>query len=203
MNTWDYDSINRQAYDKNADYYSFIYKHMLHGRDFFRLMEGFAFIAKDKVLDLGCGNGAFVKKLSKYGLEVICLDNSIEMLKKGSLGKLVLASLEDIPLKSGSVGGIFANCSLLHLPLERFPAALKEAKRALRKYGALLITMKLDSENAERIIEESGIKRFQTFYEEKSLASLVSHDFNIHRTLKFSCGTKPLAMISLLCTSKS
>ena len=80
----DYNLINKAAYDNNADFYSSIYNNTKLGDDYFLMLEGFAFMSGKKVLDLGSGNGFFAKKLSEMGLDVICLDNSLEMLKRGN-----------------------------------------------------------------------------------------------------------------------
>ena len=196
----DYNLINKEAYDNNADFYSSIYNKTKFGDDYFLMLEGFAFMSGKKVLDLGSGNGFFAKKLSEMGLDVICLDNSLGMLKRGNCDKRVLASLEEIPLKSHSIEGVFANCSMLHLPKYNFPAALKEVKRILITYGMFMITMKSGKDNFEGIIEENGIKRFQSFYEERALYKIISDNFNLHRLIKFNYSPDKY-LVSFLCNS--
>ena len=195
-----YESINRSAYNQNADYYSSLYNMMELGNDFMNLLNAFAHLSRGKILDLGSGNGELSKLLSQYGhLDMICLDNSIKMLKIGCCKKPIIASFEEIPFRDNSIDGILANCSLLHLPHAEFPAALEESKRVLKPYGSFLMTMKT-GENKEGLFEDNSIERFQAFYDEKTLFSIVSDFFNIHRGLRFK--VKKQNFYSMLCTSK-
>lgn len=190
----DYEVINRQAYDANSDYYSNIYNNIKLG-DERKLIDMFT-VRSSKVLDLGSGNGFFAKLLSLNNLDVICLDNSKEMLKKCENKKKILASLERIPLGNESLDGVFASCSLLHLPKERLPAALEESRRVLVKHGTLYMTMKTGNDS-EGIVEADGIKRFQATYSEETLFGIVKSYFDIAEIGNKNLGK--FSLIHLLC----
>lgn len=192
----DYESINKSAYDLNADYFSNMYNknNPLVFADIKELLGMFACRSRT-VLDLGSGNGFFAKLFSLYGINVTCLDNSTEMLEKCGSNK-ILASLESIPLNDESVEGVFANCSFLHLPKIKFPAALEETHRVLMKYGTFYIAMKTGDE-FEGFVEAAGIKRFQSIYDKDDLIARVGNYFNIIESKPINFQDK--IFLALLC----
>ncbi len=190
----DYEAVNKQAYDSNADYFSQIYNNTKLSGPFDLLFQMFA-VRTRKVLDLGCGNGFFAKRMALSRINVTSLDNSIEMLKKCDDNK-ILASIETLPFKSESFDGVFANCSLLHLPKEKFPAALEESRRLLIQYGTLLLTMKTGVDY-EGIVEADGIRRYQSIYSNESLDSIMQNYFLIAESKDYSIGNNSLS--TLLC----
>lgn len=197
-----YVSLNKRAYDENADFYSNKYENgfMSLDMDFIGMIGAFAYLSGGIVLDLGAGNGVMARKLKDLDLDVICLDISKQMLKRNNEKNLLMASMQDIPLRSGSIDGVFANCSLLHLPRYELPSALLEIKRVLRKNGAFMLTMKLGPygryDSCEGFIEEDGIERFQAFYDEFNLFSIVSENFKVNNKLKKN------RFFTLLCTAR-
>jgi len=104
-----------------------------------------------RVLDLGCGPGRDLEFLAQLGCRAAGLDLSAGMLAEarrrlpaapsGCAG-LVRANLGRPPFAAGSFDGVWACASLLHLPKDRFPAALAEITRLLRRPGVLYLALK-------------------------------------------------------------
>jgi ubiquinone/menaquinone biosynthesis C-methylase UbiE len=97
------------------------------------------------VLDVGAGPGCDSAELRRLGLRAISLDLSLGMLQAGLLefpGPRVQADARRLPFADGSVAGVWANASLLHLSAEEAAAALREARRVLRASGLLHISVK-------------------------------------------------------------
>ena len=96
-----------------------------------------------RVLDLGCGTGVSVGHLRRaLGLGAIGVDSSRKALERGSRRDaavpLVQGSGSDLPLASGSVDAVLAECSL-SVMLER-ERVLAECWRVLVPGGRLAIT---------------------------------------------------------------
>lgn len=96
-----------------------------------------------RVLDLGCGPGFDTAHLRQRGLRAYGLDLAWEMLRLGQAKygvPLLQADLRHIPLHK--VDGVWACASLLHLPPEEMPAALREIGRVLTPGGILYLSLK-------------------------------------------------------------
>ncbi len=89
-------------------------------------------------LDAGCGTGAY---LAELGSPVVGIDASPAMLfharRAAPDAHLVCGDLARLPLRSGSVGAIWANKSLQHLPATETALALGELHRCLAVGGRL------------------------------------------------------------------
>lgn len=97
------------------------------------------------VLDLGAGPGCDSTELRRLGLRAISLDLSLGMLRAGLLefpGPRVQADARQLPFRSGSLDGVWANASLLHLSPAEVAEALREARRVLRAPGLLHVSVK-------------------------------------------------------------
>ena len=96
-------------------------------------------LLQQPILDLGCGDGQiahilFGKRL-EYGLDVS--EEALEIAKEKKYYKSsFLNDAHQIPLPSSSLGGIFSNCALEHIP--RMPELIKELSRTL-KPGAYFV----------------------------------------------------------------
>lgn len=94
------------------------------------------------VLDLGCGPGW---QLPAFGPSPIGLDAATAFIRRlpdhapGALG--VQADLEHLPLRSGSIGALWANRSLVHIPRGSMPMALWDAHRVLRVGAPMRLTV--------------------------------------------------------------
>jgi len=76
------------------------------------------------VLDCASGTGRFMPLLAEFGVNVVALDTSKEMLEQGrrhhglfrSRPKVIVASADDLPLPNESVDVVFCSRLLHHLP---------------------------------------------------------------------------------------
>jgi 8-oxo-dGTP pyrophosphatase MutT (NUDIX family)/ubiquinone/menaquinone biosynthesis C-methylase UbiE len=87
-----------------------------------------------RVLDIGCGPGRDVLGLAEQGFLAVGLDRSAGMLREAKAhgaGRLVQADARALPFAGGSLDGVWACASLLHLPKAELPATLAEIQRAL------------------------------------------------------------------------
>ena len=86
------------------------------------------------VLDLGCGDGTFVRFLSRPGRVVAGLDADVAVLPAD--GRHVAGSLLNLPFADESLDGVSVVMALHHVPIS---PALNEARRVLRPGGVLVI----------------------------------------------------------------
>jgi len=98
-----------------------------------------------RLLDVGCGHGAYHPRLRQLRMPVVGVDRSPGMLREvqeqaRSLGLAVRAVRGDatrLPLADASVERAMANHMLYHVPDQR--AALRELRRVLHPEGRLVI----------------------------------------------------------------
>ena len=98
-------------------------------------------VARPEILDCGCGTGANMKRLSRYG-RVTGFDIShhgLQFAHSYDQRRIVRASITDIPFASGSFDLVtsFDVLSTLDDTMER--QALAEIRRVLRPRGALVV----------------------------------------------------------------
>lgn len=97
------------------------------------------------LLDVGCGNGALAKKLSKIGCWAVGLESSSGQLERaresGNASRVVcLQGLGQIlPFADGSFDYVLFFNSLHHVPVEEQEAALSEALRVARPGGLIYV----------------------------------------------------------------
>ena len=151
-------------------------------------------ILKGRGIDLGCGTGWYLRRISEYGYEMVGIDNStllIEEAKTNNKDSNVLIKKCDIlDLKFDAESFDFAYCinSLHHLRNEdEFNKALLEIYRVLKRGGLLIIhelntfflfkvylnylfplTSKIDKFGGENWIESKKIFR-QNLYQVKEI----------------------------------
>lgn len=93
-----------------------------------------------RVLDAGCGEGRFCRRLAKRGAITLGFDPIPELLSAASTrsgNAYVLARAEQIPLQSDSFDIVVSYLTLLDI--EGFRSAIQEMVRVLRPGGSLVV----------------------------------------------------------------
>jgi len=112
-------------------------------RDEFEFLAGLVPLGGADVLELGCGNGAFARKLperahvaSVTALEVDAVQHrkNIEAPPVPGL-RFGLGGAEDIPCDDASIDGVVMMKSLHHVPVAQMDRAMREIARVLKPGG--------------------------------------------------------------------
>jgi SAM-dependent methyltransferase len=102
------------------------------------------------VADVGCGAGGVTKGLADLGLEPVGIDLSPQMVALARERYPALAfevgSMLSLDLRDGSVAGVVANNSIIHVPWEFRSQVFAEFHRVLRPDGQLLVTFPIGDE---------------------------------------------------------
>lgn len=102
------------------------------------------------ICDLGCGPGHVGRYLYERGASVIGIDLSSGMVEEArrlnSSIRFLQGSMLNLPLDTGSLGGIVAFYSIIHLLPEDLPTAFAEMQRVLKAGGHLLVAFHLGDE---------------------------------------------------------
>ena len=138
----------RAAYDANADRYAALFLNELD-RDR-ASTEGLGALAEragqrpGPVVDLGCGPGSAVNHLDQLGLTTIGLDLSPGQIAQAGLAfpalPFLVGDLLALPFADGSVAGIVARHSLIHLHPSALDRAFDEWLRVLRPGGPVFLS---------------------------------------------------------------
>lgn len=101
---------------------------------------------KDKILDIGCGNGRLLELLKDKNIEYIGIDNSEKLIKiakqKYPQNKFLLADVLKLPFQEKSFDKVFLIAVLHNIPSKEFRLQiLEEAKRVLKPGGILILTV--------------------------------------------------------------
>lgn len=111
-----------------------------------RIIEGLDLIEKDKILEVGCGNGYYLSLLNRMGLNLdltgididqLALTDAAKFISDKSV-KLMLADASKIPSPQNSFDKIVMSEVIEHVDDEE--AVLKEVLRVLKKGGILSLT---------------------------------------------------------------
>lgn len=102
-----------------------------------------------KVIDAGCGTGRLAAHLRSAGLNVTGVDLSPTMVRvAGRLHpgiEFAAGELTALPADNGSVDGVVAWYSIIHLEPGDIPAVAREFARVLRPGGAALVAFQVGS----------------------------------------------------------
>jgi trans-aconitate methyltransferase len=121
----------------------------LAGKPFDRdLLDRFAaaVAGRGPVWDVGCGSAGHVTRyLADRGVQAAGADLSPGVVAQARRRQpdlsFQVADLRALPVPKGSLAGIVAFYSVIHLPRQQIPVALAEFRRALAPGGSLLVAM--------------------------------------------------------------
>jgi SAM-dependent methyltransferase len=137
------------AYDLAAADYADLFGAELAGKPFDTdLLDWFAaeLAGGGPVWDVGCGSAGHVTRyLADRGVQAAGVDLSpgvVVVARQRQPGlEFRVADMRALPAADGSLAGIVAFYSVIHLPRTQIPVALAEFRRALAPGGRLLIAM--------------------------------------------------------------
>ena len=131
------------AYDRVAERYEAQFLDELAAKPFDRaLLDRFGDSVDGPVADVGCGPGQVGAYLRSPGRPIVGVDVSPAMAERAAtrLDVAVVADLRYLPIADGSLGGLVAFYSLIHVPRHEIGDALIGFRRALRAGGRLLLS---------------------------------------------------------------
>jgi len=170
------DTYNRTAlaYDEETAGFWNLFPHTI--------IDTFAAMVHDRVLDVGSGPGRDGLILKKKGLDVVCLDASEAMVALSTSRGLnsVLGDFCALPFSDRTFGGVWAYTALLHVSKDEVGIALSEMARVLAKGG--VFGLGLIEGDTEQYRESSDIKlpRWFSYYRRDEIEDLLqAHGFAI------------------------
>jgi ubiquinone/menaquinone biosynthesis C-methylase UbiE len=108
-----------------------------------RHIERWASGISGPILDGGCGPGHWTDFLHRQGADISGVDLVAEFIDSARLRfpdvSFRVASLRALALADGSLGGVLAWYSPIHLPPAEMPQVLAELHRVLKPHGQLLM----------------------------------------------------------------
>ncbi|MEU1395026.1 class I SAM-dependent methyltransferase [Micromonospora zamorensis] len=138
----------RTSYDTVAVSYADLLRDALAGEPFQRgILALFAELVRAQgngpVADVGCGPGSITAYLQGIGLDAFGVDLSpamIDVARRDHPGlRFEVGSMTGLELADGSLTGLLAWFSLIHVPDDEVPTVIAEFFRVLRPGGALLL----------------------------------------------------------------
>ncbi|MEV6412073.1 class I SAM-dependent methyltransferase [Kribbella sp. NPDC051718] len=106
------------------------------------------------VADVGCGPGRVTDLLARLGLDAFGIDLSPGMLKLARQTYPELrfdeGSMLALDLPDGSLGGVLAYYSIIHIPWEQRAQLFAEFHRVLAPGGVLMLVFQVGDERARR-----------------------------------------------------
>jgi SAM-dependent methyltransferase len=141
-------SDTRSSYDTDASGYAEKVRGLLDGMPYLRAsLALFAELVDaaggGPVADVGCGPGYVTGHLHDAGLDVFGIDLSPEMValaRRDYPGlRFEVGTMTDLDLADGSVAGIVAFWSVIHVPDHAVPGVFQQFRRVLRPRGLVLV----------------------------------------------------------------
>ena len=138
----------RASYDTVAESYAGKTREALNDKPYLRgvlalfadLVHG---VGGGPVADVGCGPGHITAHLHKLGIDAFGIDLSPAMVgiarRDHPVLRFEVGSMTDLPLGDGSVAGLLAFWSLIHIPDDAVPTVFRHFRRVLRSGGPLLL----------------------------------------------------------------
>ena len=118
------------------------------------MLDAFAAVVKaaglGPVADIGCGQGHLTGHLQSLGVPTFGIDLSPGMLARARrnypTSQFHEGSMTELDLADGSLGGVLAFYSIIHVPEQQLPSVLAGFERALAPGGHLLLAFQVGDE---------------------------------------------------------
>lgn len=155
LNTDNWLADTRASYDTVADSYADQVRNLLDDTPEERaVLALFAARVRENgegpVADVGCGPGRITAHLHGLGVDAFGIDLSpgmIEVARRDHPGlRFESGSMTELGLTDGSVAGLIAWYSLIHVPDEEIDSVLAHFRRVLRPGGPLLLSFHVGDE---------------------------------------------------------
>ncbi|UQS25066.1 methyltransferase domain-containing protein [Amycolatopsis thermalba] len=118
------------------------------------VLAAFAELAAGPVADVGCGSGRITAHLRSLGVDAFGIDLSPEMIavaRRTHPGvRFEVGSMTALDLPAGSLGGLVAWYSVIHVPPADLPAVLAGFRRVLAPGGWLQLAFDVGDEPVHR-----------------------------------------------------
>jgi len=141
-------SDTRSSYDTDAPGYADKVSGLLDAMPFLRasltlFAEQVHGAGGGPVADVGCGPGYVTGYLQDAGVDAFGIDLSPEMVAIAQRDhpdlRFEVGTMTDLDLADGSVAGIVAFWSVIHVPDDAVPGVFEEFRRVLRPQGLVLV----------------------------------------------------------------
>jgi SAM-dependent methyltransferase len=146
-------AATRESYDRiAAEYAARFFGELAHKPLDRALLDVFAADVRDRgpAADIGCGPGQIGRYLHDRGLDAVGIDLSPEMIalarQLSPMMRFQVGSMLALDLEDAALGGIVAFYSIIHIPPEHVPQALREFHRVLRPGGLALLSFHVGDE---------------------------------------------------------
>lgn len=155
MRDEEFTAATRRSYDRVAEDYAEWIRPELAAKPMDRaVLASFAELVRaepnTQVLDVGCGPGRITAYLRQLGLEASGIDlapGMVAIARREHPGlSFAEGSMTRLELAAGSLGGLVAWYSVIHLPAEWRPTAFAEFHRVLRTGGWLQLAFQVGTE---------------------------------------------------------
>ena len=155
-----------------------------------------------RIIEIGCGTGRDMAWFEAHGLDVIGIDLSWGMLSYArhvTEGDLLQMDMTQLALADASFDGAWCCASLLHLPKETAPQALREIYRVLKAEAMLVLSIQEGDCEAWEESYVPGVQRFFARYRPSEIIDLVSQSgFSIHKITDSTSGSR--RWLTLVCS---
>ena len=163
--TGDWLDDTRTSYDADAEAYADQVRGLLERSPYLRAsLALFAELVRaaggGPVADVGCGPGYVTRHLHDLGVDAFGIDLSPEMVAIARRDypdlRFEVGTMTDLDLADGSVTGVIAFWSVIHVPDHSVAGVFGEFRRVLRPGGPLLVGFHVGDEKRHRSEGYSG-----------------------------------------------
>lgn len=156
------------------------------------------------ILDVGCGTGRDIAWLEAQGVTVTGIDLSAGMLayaRQHVAGGLAQMNMQQLAFQTGQFDGVWCCASLLHLPKQAAPEALREMRRVLKTNCRLALSVQAGTGEGWEDGYVKGVQRFFARYTVEELSALLTHNgFEVRKISSAQTGARN--WLSLLCVAR-